>query len=339
MQTTEKKINHIALCRTDAIGDCIMTLPMCGILKERFPQSKLSFIASSYTEDIIKSDTDVDEFINYTTLTSLTENEQIEFLKKKNIDVIIFVFPNKHLAKISKKAKIPCRIATSHRPYNWLYCNKLVNFSRKKSNLNEAQLNTKLLKPLGTEEDFSMAKLTDYLHIRLNHTQFEAKTLLKPDKINVILHPKSRGSAREWPKEYYQKLIELLDGRFRIFICGTPKEMEGISFKGDNVISLVGKMSLKEYIEFISLSDFLVACSTGPLHIAAITGIHAVGLYPPMKNINPQRWHPLGKNVKVFSYDNPTCIDCKKSSPCHCMLKLEPTQVAEYICKTAFKQK
>lgn len=331
MSKLENYKSTIAIARTDAIGDCVMTLPICGILKKNFPLSRIIFIASTYTKSIIESDKNIDEFIDWTLLKAKTQAEQIEFLRQRQIDFLIFAFPNKELAKISKRANIPIRIATSHRIYNWLYCNRLVNFSRKNSSLNEAQLNTKLLKPLSITEDYTLEQLADFIAFNPKETNCKYKEFLTKDKFNIILHPKSRGSGREWPVEYYQNLINLLDNRFRIFICGTQKEMEGISFQGENVINTVGKMSLEEYIDFIAHSDMLIACSTGPLHIAAISNIHAVGLYPPKKNINPQRWCPLGKKVKIFCYDNPACEQCKKTTSCQCMLKITPQEVAEYI--------
>lgn len=331
MLKLENYKSTIAIARTDAIGDCVMTLPICGILKKYFPLSKIVFIASTYTKSIIESDTNIDEFIDWTLLKAKTQAEQIEFLRQTQIDCLIFAFPNKELAKISKRANIPIRIATSHRIYNWLYCNRLVNFSRKNSSLNEAQLNTKLLKPLSITEDYTLEQLADFIAFKPKETDCKYKEFLSKDTFNIILHPKSRGSGREWPQEYYQNLINLLDHRFRIFICGREKEMEGVSFQGDNVINLVGKMSLEQYIDFIAHSDMLIACSTGPLHIAAISSIHAVGLYPPKKNIDPQRWYPLGKKVKIFCYDKPNCEQCKKTTSCQCMLKITPQEVAEYI--------
>lgn len=329
MRTLDTKT--IAISRTDGIGDVILTLPLCGIIKKNYPNSNLLFFGSSYTKDIITLNNDVDSFIDYTNLLTLNKKEQIEYLKSLKIDIILFIFPNRYLSCLCKKAKIKTRIATSHRIYNLLYCNKLINFSRKNSFLHEAQLNTFLLSPFIQNKDYSKEELFNFIHFIKPKTDSTIKNKLSNTSFNLIIHPKSKGSAREWTMDNYNKMITFLDKDIKIFVCGTENEGKSINIEGENVTILTGTMSLKEYIEFISLSDCLVACSTGPLHLAGILNINAVGLFAPMKSINPQRWQPLGNKVKIFCKDKPLCNDCKKNSPCKCINDITPQEVASYI--------
>ena len=46
-------------------------------------------------------------------------------------------------------ARIAERIGTTNRIYHWRYCNELVRLSRRNSVYHEAQLNLRLLAPLG----------------------------------------------------------------------------------------------------------------------------------------------------------------------------------------------
>jgi hypothetical protein len=39
---------RIILCRTDRIGDVILTLPMAGVLKEKFPGCTVIFLGRNY---------------------------------------------------------------------------------------------------------------------------------------------------------------------------------------------------------------------------------------------------------------------------------------------------
>ena len=45
----------ILVSRTDAIGDVILTIPICDILKENIEVSELHFLGRSYTEDVIQT--------------------------------------------------------------------------------------------------------------------------------------------------------------------------------------------------------------------------------------------------------------------------------------------
>ena len=138
----------------------------------------------------------------------------------------------------------------------------------------------------------------------------------------VLLHPKSQGSALEWGIENYIELSnQLLSEGYSVIFTGTEKE--GIQFRHlipihSNCYDSTGKLSLSQLIVLISKVQSLVACSTGPLHIAGVLSIRAVGLFSPRKPIHPGRWQPLGSNVKVLVKDD-TCPVCAAKKVCSCI--------------------
>ncbi len=331
-------IKRIVISRTDSIGDVILTLPMAGIIKSLFPICEILFLGREYTHDVVDCCKNVDRFVNYTEIEKLELNQQIEFFKDINADAIIHVFPRKEIVVLSKKAKIKIRIGTSHRWYNIIYCNKLVSFSRKKSNLHEAELNLKLLEPFGIKvEDYKLEDLHNYINFCPEKLSEEIQNkFLIQNKIKLIIHPKSKGSAREWSLNNYKKLIRLLPPeKYHIILTGT--ETEGQLFRNiwmdssvENVMDSSGQLSLKELISLISKVDILLACSTGPLHIAGVCNIHALGLFPPIKPMHPARWRPLGNKTKVFCIDK-TCSKCRKNSQCECLNEISAEEVASFI--------
>jgi ADP-heptose:LPS heptosyltransferase len=331
-----RAIKNIIISRTDSIGDVILTLPLCGILKSEFPDAKIFFLAKDYVKDVVESSVYVHRFVSYDQLIHISEKEQIDFLKKLNADLIIHVFPNKKIAKIAKKAKIPVRIGTSHRLFHLFTCNKKVKFSRRKSDLHEAQLNTKLLLPLKIDKNFSLNELSKLYGLeKIKPLKKELSILIDKEKFNLILHPKSKGSAREWGQENFERLIYLLPEKdFKIFITGTAQEGKLIhrflEKNRDRIIDLTGKMSLSDLVSFINNVDGLLAASTGPLHIAAALGKHALGIYAPMKPIHPGRWKPIGAKADVFVLDK-ECNKCKKSEICECILSISPMQIAQKL--------
>ena len=333
-----KEITSILISRTDNLGDVILTLPMAGAIKKYNPEIKVYFLGKDYAKPIVKASDNIDEFVSIDELNKLEERNQINLLKEKNIDTIIHVFPNKVISKIAKKANIPIRIGTSHRTFHLLTCNKLVNLGRNKSDLHEAQLNLQLLRPLGFKTNYELNEIPDlYGYNRIEPLTENLKNKLSTNKFNLVLHPKSKGSAREWGIENFQKLIDLLpENEFEIFITGTKDESSLINdFLQKNktrIINLTGSLTLDELISFISNADGLVAASTGPLHIAAATGIKAVGIYAPMRPIHPGRWMPLGKNAHYIVKDE-YCDDCKDSKQCKCIIDITPKQVLDKLQK------
>ena len=292
-------MKHILLSRTDSIGDVVLTLPMTGVLKEAFPDAKVSFLGRSYTRAVVACCTHVDTFYDWEHLPA----EGIE------ADCIIHVFPRKAISRWAKHQNIPIRIGTSHRPYHWTTCNRWVNLGRKKSDLHEAQLNLQLLRPLLERPVVPLAEVSSYYGWRAPTGPPRAfARLLSDDKFNLIFHPKSQGSAVEWPLDHYIQLARLLPiDQFHIIVTGTKDEGELIQDECPALLSLahvtsaIGAFSLTEFIDFIADADGLLAGSTGPLHLASASGIRTLGLYSSHRPIHPGRWRPVGKAVEWLS--------------------------------------
>lgn len=327
---------RLLISRTDAIGDVVLTLPLATILRRRFPDAVIGFLGKSYTKPVIACCSAVDDFVDVAEFLS----SGIETIRSQHWDVIIHVFPRRDIAWKAFKAGIQQRIGTSSRPYHWLTCNRLVKLNRRHSLLHEAQLNVKLLEPLGFEADYSVAALGGLLSFdKIVPLAKQFQQLLHPGKRHIILHPKSQGSAREWGLPHFMELVRMLPReRYQIFVSGTAAEGEMLSpflaEAGDHVTDITGKMSLSEFISFIASCDALVAASTGPLHIAAALGKTAIGLYPSIRPMHAGRWGPLGPNAVAFALPE-DCNKCRKESDqCSCIKSISALSVAQHIIAT-----
>jgi len=322
----KKKFDKIVISRTDSIGDVMLTLPLAGILKKEFPEAHIVFLGNTYTKDIIACSEHVDEVWEWAVLTKLSYNDQQKWLIEQKVDAFIHVFPRKEIARLAKKANINYRIGTSHRSFHLISCNKLTSFSRKKSNLHEAQLNTKLLKPLGIKKEYTLDELSDLTGFnKIPPLPEEFQKLLNRTKKSVVLHPKSQGSAVEWGVDNFITLAkELALQECTVFFTGTEKESSFFREEipeDNNIIDLSGQMTLSELISFISKVDFLVAASTGPLHIAAASGSHAIGLYSEKRPIHAGRWQPIGKHITILKSKNNTDLTQPLSIECRDVMK------------------
>lgn len=323
-----KELHKIIISRTDSIGDVMLTLPLCVWLKEKYPNTELVFLGRTYTESIVSSFSCIDRFLNWDELQNLPLSAKINSM---HADCIIHVFPRREIAVWAKKARIPLRIGTAHRTFHFLNCNSKVNFSRKKSLLHEAQLNFELLRPLGLQSIPSLIEIQDQA------SNFSVPNAIPPTFLKdinwentIVLHPKSQGSALEWPLENYVDLANILVKLgYSILLTGTEKE--GALFRhlfqlGDSLIDSTGKLTLSELIFVLSKVKALVACSTGPLHISAMLNKKSVGLFSMRKPIHPGRWKPLGVNSVALVFDE-NCPTCAKGVICQCLRKIPVYQV------------
>ena len=329
-------IKRIIISRTDAIGDVILTLPLCGIIKKYLPSAQLIFLGKAYTKPVIACCEHIDEFIDADELFR-NDKKGVAKLMEINAGAIIHVFPNKQIARLSKQAKIPLRIGTTNRLFHWGNANKLIRLSRKNSLLHESQLNCKLLTGIGIDLVPDLNAMADFTGFsKVPSINEFGLSLLDKKKITIVLHPKSNVSAREWSLDNFTKLIHLLSpSKYQLFISGTDQEKTVLNtwLKSlpNHVIDVTGMFKLDEFIAFIKHVDVLIAASTGPLHIAAALGIRAIGIYPPIKPMHPGRWQPIGKNANYLGVSK-SCNDCRNQpQQCHCINEITAAEVVEKI--------
>ena len=309
---------------------------MAGFIKKYFPECKVFFMGRSYTKDVIALSKHVDDFIDYDAIETFDKQKQTNYLKEFGVDVVVHVFPKKEIAWLAKSAGIPLRVGTTNRLYHWLTCNKLIKLSRKKSDKHESQLNFKLLDFLNVDTSIALNDVSNfYGFTNLPSLNKEVEDLIDKNKFNIILHPKSKGSAREWGIDNFEKLVQILPkNKFKIFISGTQQEGDLMPefLRNKNITDLTGKLSLKQFIAFINAADGLVAASTGPLHIAAALNKKAIGLFVSKRPMHPGRWMPLGKNAYAVVFDK-ECADCKMGKECNCITKIDPKQIVDLLEK------
>jgi len=333
-----KNIKHILISRTDSIGDVILTLPLVGLIKKISPNTKITFIGQSYTKPILETCEYIDDIICWDQIKQHNSAELIKIFKSLQADAIIHVFPNKVIAETAKQAKIKIRIGTARRLSHLTTCNKLINLPRKNSDLHEAQLNIRFLRVFDYEIDCPLQDVSLFYGMnKIMPLSTELKSYLSDKKFNLMIHPKSKGSAREWGLNNFSDLIKQLpQDKFNIFVTGTKDEGELLNdhlpFDKSNVFNLTGKLSLSELISFINSADGLLASSTGPLHIAAALKKHAIGIYAPMRPIHPGRWAPLGINAKVF-VNKKTCNECRINQNCICIKSISVKEISDYLIK------
>lgn len=328
---------HILICRTDNIGDVVLTLPIAAGLKQLIPNCKISFLCRRYASAIVSASQDVDNVI----LLEEVEKNLTHFFRQSDIDTIIFAQPHQKIAKAAFINRIRYRIGNAkHKLYLRILCNHRIHFNKRTSPLHESQINFHFLAPFGITEIPSLSDIAK-LYRFTSYQDHGVDSLLKPYTFNLILHIKSNGSGREWPVQYYAQLIEKLQSTpgLHIWLTGSMQEGNWITehapdlLMQKNVTPLFGQLSLAQLFSFIQKADGLIASGTGPLHIASALNKKVLGLFPPAWPMHPGRWSAMGdqahnlctKNgcVKTCAYpDGPTCA---------CMQQIKPESVSQVV--------
>jgi ADP-heptose:LPS heptosyltransferase len=328
----------------------VLSLPAVGLIRAHFPDAKISFLGTQYTQALLEDCSDINDVWNWTALQHEGDEDILAKLKSANIDAIIFLRYVPRLAKLAKKAGIPMRIGKIRFfKRECLYYNRWrIRLSFVSSHQHESQWNVGFLKPLGIRVNLTLPQLATYIHLKSStRLSVPIDALLNKQQFNLILHPGSNGNGCEWPISHFQQLIQQLSEKFQdkiqIFLTGSEAEAERFQpliKASPAAINMMGKMTLPEFITFISRADGIVVSGTGPLHIGAALGIKTLGLFPPRRRIGLAQWAPVGKQAEgIVCEHKKLCQDCPGSQDCFCMAKIKVDRVArvveEWLCSLA----
>lgn len=332
MSAVPSRFRRILICRTDNIGDVVLTLPLAGYLKTHFPGVQVDMVCRPYAAPVVRHCRFVDRVI------APGDGDDVQqMMAQGNYDAVIFAFPDRRLARAARRARIPTRIGTSHRLFHLFTCNKLVHFSRARSNLHEAQLNFALLRPLGIDVLPSLEELPAYYGLSAPRDN-PCSALRAQEGRYFILHPKSNNNGREWPLDHYTSLARSFVDKPAIHFWVTGSAAEGELLQKHapellalpNVTNLCGKLDLDGLTALIGAADGLVASGTGPLHMSAALGQPTLGLFPPLRPIDPGRWGALGVQARVLCRPQ-ACNGCVDAAACACMRAITPGMVGQVL--------
>jgi len=140
------------------------------------------------------------------------------------------------------------------------------------------------------------------------------------DRLLVVVNANAGEMAleRRWPRERVVEFLKGLCGSHdvNVVLTGSPAErefVEGIVRDfgvEDRVINLAGEIDIEELVALFSLATVLVTNDSGPMHIAAASGVSTVALFGPETPIlyGPLRARP--EQHHLVHYHRLACSPC-----------------------------
>lgn len=328
-----------AIAQPNALGDVVSTLPLAAAIKAADPLARILFIGRPYSRPLIESSVLVDQYLDTDEVL-----RRPALLAELGARLFLNPYLSQELGLAARRAGVAIRVGNLRRTKTLLWANRFIVQSSRKAQCHQALLNLGYLRPLGLRMDYSLQELGGMLGLsRVPALVPELRALLDPQRFNLVLHPKSNKNGREWPGRSFDRLVELLPmQRVKLFVTGRANEREQllaehVLLHRPEVVDLSGKMDLGQLIAFLARADGMVCSGTGPLHIAAGFGIHALGLFPGRSRSTEVRWHPLGRRAEALSFRTDCepgpgrCPEPYSGQFCSCMGNITPEQVARHV--------
>ena len=136
----------------------------------------------------------------------------------------------------------------------------------------------------------------------------------------IYINPAARWKTKFWIPERWAMLCDRLidEHHFRVVLGGSRQDKQYISTIVEKMVNLpivaAGMLSLSETTSLLKRSAAYVGLDSGPMHMAAMTGIPVVALFGPT---HPERVGPYGSEHTIVQARDVDCLGCRKRDCSH----------------------
>jgi heptosyltransferase-2 len=334
-----KDIKKILVRATNWVGDTVMMIPSLAALKKKFPNARITALASPWVIPLLENHPCVDRtmiidkgkgfFSRCKELTRI-----ISWIRREDFDLAVLFQNAFEAAFLTFLGRIRYIVGYNTDGRGLFLTHKVIRDEDILS-VHQVEYYLRLVETLGCQVEDRKPDLylndedSKYARSMISSLSIEENSFV------LGLNPGAvYGSAKRWPEDRFAAIGDLAAGRWnaRVLIFGAFSEKE----IGDRVsgymhaapVNLCGKTTLGQAMALIKRCNLFVTNDSGLMHIAAAFDIPLIAIFGPTDCTTTG---PYSKNSRIVRHD----IDC---SPClkeacpqdhRCMLSIEPEEVWE----------
>ena len=337
----------ILLVRFDVLGDTAMSLPLAADLKRRFPGATLVFATTPTSAPLARLCRYIDDVlvVDAPALTHLqagwkpsvwrTARSFMTGLRRQRFDLAISLYGPLSGATVGLSGS-RWRIGIDGEAAGGNF-----DFTVPGSRAPGTRHEIEWVRGLGGDPAGDLPD--DLLSVSPEACNWVEREVPLPDsRRRIVIHSGARtGSAKLWSEAHWRELVGMLaadESRQLVFVGGPEDAAVAARLLSDPAGShrnLAGQTSIPQLIALLATADLTVSADSGPLHLAALLGRSALGLYGPT---DPTLSGPYGPAARTIVTDLPChpCYDLRAPAICSfgdalCMDWIAPAAVHEQV--------
>lgn len=291
-------ISKVLFLRPEKIGDMVISLPVFDALRARFPQVRISVLASPRNYELIKDDPRFDRIFLYRKWT-LEDFRQLAAIRRERFDCVVDMIDNDSMtalffSQLAGSQAIRIGVGKTRHAifYDFNHCHA--------DGIGEHIIDNtlKLLAPFGINGTASSGSAPPYISTEAKMRATDIVGTIPTGNVTIGFNLSAGKPNRIWPDEHCSDLCrKLMNWRndIHIIIITAPGDRprgEKLVVRTGRKISLVPDgLGLIEVSALISRLDLLISPDTSLIHIARAFQVPVVGLYSRASK-NFRRWRP-----------------------------------------------
>jgi heptosyltransferase I len=274
----------IAIVKISALGDIVNSMIVLQFIKKYYPTSKIDWIVEKRFKGILENNPHIDQ-IQTINLHKAKKNKSLKLLYQELASVKKFgeydlvidfqgLIKTAIVAKLIRSKKvIGFDFSSIREKLAAFFYDQTVNIGYDQNTiLRNAKLASESLSIKISKEDI----------LRKNLFLFTESNLNLPDKPYIVFVIGSTWKSRNYPKEKYVEVANLLK-KDCLVIWGSDREKQKAEWikAESSYVKVMPKLSLDDLKKVISHSSLLIGNDTGPSHISWALNIPSILLFGP----------------------------------------------------------
>jgi predicted lipopolysaccharide heptosyltransferase III len=342
---------RILLVRLRQIGDVAFTTPAIHALRQRFPDAHLSYVVEPAAAPIVVNNPHLNQVVlapRARGLGGLLDDLALgRRLRAERYDLAIDFHGGPRASLLTWLSGAPERIGYEVAGRSWMYTRRIAR-PRQLRPRHSVENQWDLLAPLGVAPPdralFPMEMPVDDAAAAVVAGRLAEAGVAADDRL-VVIHVSAGNPFRRWPAAHFVELAVSLaagDPRRRVLVTSGPSEHEAAgrvvvqarAGLGDGRAAQIlscGEFSLAELRALLDRASLYIGGDSGPLHVAAATGVPIVGLYGPTLPIRSAPWRAASWITESVDAGELPCRPCDQRAcepgDFRCLTSIKPAQV------------
>ena len=334
-------VDRILLIRPDHLGDLLFTTPAIRLLREAFPQARITCLVGPWSKAVVETNPNIDEialcpFPGFTRQKKRSVFEPYvvllqyaKQLRQRDFDLaIILRFDHWWGALLACLAGIPCRVGydiAEVRPF----LTDIVPYSPER---HEVEQNLALVEWIAGSRS-QVARTSLEFNLTAEDKAFAEGYLaghgVEDGDLLIGIHPGAGAPVKLWRNEAWARVANNLPQRYgaKIVLTGSVEESPLCRAIAEEMttkpIVAAGETTLGGLAAIMARCQLALGVDSGPLHLAVAVGTPTVHLFGPVDSRAFGPWGDPSRHIVVTSEMD--CIPCNR-------LDYAPAELHQHPC-------
>jgi len=328
---------RVCLIKPSSLGDVVHALPVLSALRDLWPDAHLAWVVNRGLRGLLDGHPHLDEVIPFDRgSVGIGPRGMLAFarfassLRSRRFDLAIDLqgLLRSGLMTAATGASVRVGLGDSREGAHWFYTHRI------EIPPDAVHAVEKLMRIAGALGASTTPRF--YPSVSEDDRAWGAEECRAVARPRLVLNVGARWLTKRWPLSSFAAFAAQAarDRGAGLVIVGAPEDRslvdELIGCLGAiPVLDLSGKTTLPRLAAVMEAADCVLSNDTGPLHLAAATGVRVVGVYTCTKIEKTGPWGPNATAVASRVWCAGSCV--KRCDRMECMTELTPDRVWEAV--------